>query len=852
MKALKSNTSLIYGKIFLFVFLFLFVSQLSVFGVKNLSNSQDDSLWPALAVNSAGEIMVVWLEWSGDNYYRIFKNGQWSSVKNCGIARQRAWTNELAVDSQGMFHLSYADGYASGSRDITYSYFTGSRWASPEKIYQSAFNSAWNKMDIDSNNNIYINWHHSYVGREADPSSDIVLMSKKKMGVWPSTYENISRSKKGPSICPAISVKSGNIYAVWMEGLPRQCYFSEKVGGRWSTPIHLDLACYYLEMDVDDAGNIHVVSGSKKGNFYYKSRIGGKWGPKEIISNGNAPRQHGDVKCKGNVVIATWTQGSNGNWSIWAAGKILGGKWEIPIKIADASGGEFGNKHVQVAIDNTNTAHFVWHTQIGGQDEIFYEKYSVDTPKDATFIEVDNSYLSFHTDDNTSSPGSQTFRVRASGAGSINYSVSEGKSWLSVSPMQGSSSGGWNSHTVNVDASGLSDGAHSGTITITDPSAYNNPVDVGVTLTVGDVGGGGGGGDDGGGGGGGGDDDPGSSYVEADKANLEFSTTEENNPPSQAFNIKAVGGNSLSYSIVSNMGWLSAYPTEGTAGSTWTSISVSVGSENLAAGTFNGRIDIFTPGASRAKTSVFVTLTVEKKQAPYIQINRSYFYFWGYAHGDTPLSNTFKIRNSGSKTLNYKITSNKGWINLSRPQGSSKGEWDTITVSVDSSGLSVYKHKGNIQITASGADNSPQNINVEFEAVMPPQPYAPADITINRLSHEGLIIQEYKNKISWKANPRNQGLFDIVKYRIFRKNQYQSNSPLVYVNEVASNVFTYYDGGFSSVQERNKYLYIVVSVDSVGRESLRAEILGVGAGSVPISSEIKDRTQKNKEIKKTP
>jgi len=106
-------------KTLLFISLFLCITQLSVFSSINLSNSADDSLWPALAVNSRGEIMVVWLEWSGDNYYRIFRDGQWSSVKNCGIANQRAWTNELAVDSQGVFHLSYADGFARTTGSIS-------------------------------------------------------------------------------------------------------------------------------------------------------------------------------------------------------------------------------------------------------------------------------------------------------------------------------------------------------------------------------------------------------------------------------------------------------------------------------------------------------------------------------------------------------------------------------------------------------------------------------------------------------------------------------------------------------------------------------------------------------------
>jgi hypothetical protein len=312
--------------------------------------------------------------------------------------------------------------------------------------------------------------------------------------------------------------------------------------------------------------------------------------------------------------------------------------------------------------------------------------------------------------------------------------------------------------------------------------------------------------------------------------------------------LKSADGNPLGYTISANMPWLSAYPTEGTAGSTWKNISVSVGSESLSVGEHKGRIDILTPSGSRGKTSVYVTLTVEKKKEPYIQINRSHFHFWGYAHSHTPLTNTFKIRNSGSKTLNYKIIPNKGWINVSQNQGTSRGEWDTVTVSINCLGLGIALHKGNIQITAAGAGNSPQNIRVEFEAVMPPHPFPPTGIKTQRLTHEGLILQVYRNKVSWKANPSNQGLFDIVKYRIFRKNKNQFNPPWMFVDEVASNVFAYYDGGFSSEQERNKYIYTVVSVDGIGRESPRPASLEVGNVPVPISSEQKERTKKNRDI----
>lgn len=844
MNRLKYNLPISLQKIFPFVFLFLFFAQLSAFGLVNLSKTGGKSLWPAIAVNSAGEIMVVWTEWSsGQNYYSINRGGQWTSPKICGVTSQQAWTNELHVDSYGMFHLSFADGWASSTRDIIYSYFTGSNWSAPELTLRSYWNSAWNKMDIDSNNDIHIAWHHCYVGKDVPPESDIIMMTKKRMGTWPLSYENVSRHRVGPSICPAVAVKDGNVYVVWMEGeAPRRTFFCEKIGGVWKTPIHLsDMPCYYLEMDTDFSGNIHIVSGSKSGNFYYKSRIGGKWTSAEIISSGNAPRQHGDIKCKNNVAVAVWTQGPDGLWDVYASAKMLGDKWAIPVKIADAHGGEYGNKHVRVALDNKNTAHFVWEgIGVGGTYDIFYEKYSVDTPQDATFIEVDKSHLSFQTDENTSNPGSQTFGVRASGAGSINYTLSTDRGWMSVSPLQGSSSGAWVSHTVNVDASGMDDGTYFGTIKITDPDAYNNPVEVGVSLTVGQVS----------------NPPPPSpspSTIVADTANLEFSMIEGTNPKAKGFNLRSSAGTSLGYTISSNKPWLSASPQAGTLGSTWSPVSVSIDARDLLPGTFKGRLDVVSSGESTSKVSIYVTLVVEKKNVPYIQIDKSHLYFWGYAHGEILPPKTFQIRNSGSKTLNYKITPNKGWIKVSPEQSSSTGEWDTITVMADSSNLEVSKHKGNIQIIAAGSENSPQVINIDFEVVYPPQAYPPTDVQVRRLNHEGLIIQEYKSQIDWKANPRNDGLFDIVKYRIFRRDQHQANSPDVFVDEVAANVFTYYDGGFSSKQERNKYIYSVACVDSTGKEGLRTESLGVdyAAGSSLLLNQVEQR-KKSVEIKKIP
>lgn len=824
------------------IFVFSFVGMLSlgvlsqaVYGKINLSKSSDDSLFPAIAVNSTGDIMVVWTEWSsGQIYYAINRNGTWSGMRNSGLNVQLAWSNEIVVDSYGTFHITCADGRGSHNRDIAYSYFAGNSWAPAEKIYISPYNSAWNKMAIDKNDDIYVIWYHSHIPKGETFSSDAVAMSKPRMGNWPAKYENISRNRSTESIHPAIAVLNGRAYAIWMEDeRPRRLYFSEKTGGSWKTPVEILRGGYYPDIVVDNSGNLHVVYSNWGGNFYYLSRMGGRWSDREIISNGESPLQFGEIQHKNNVIVAGWIQGRDGNWSVYATAKIVGDKWAVPVKIADAPGGSEGNKHVHIALDNKNCAHFVWEgIGVGGKNDIFYEKYCVETPKDATFIEVDNSFLSFQSPDG-SNPAPQTFRVRASGYGSINYTITDDKGWLSVSPTQGSSSGEWDTITVSVNVGNLNDGTYDGKITINDPNAYNNPVEVGVSLTKGDV-----------------TPPPpsppppGTSFIEVDKLNLTFTTEEGANPPSQSFNLRSTDAEGVKFSISTNKDWLEVYPTEGTATTSWAPVSVIVDASGLAPGTHKGRITITAQGASVTQTNVFVELTIKENRKPTIQLNRASFYFFAYANGDDPPPNTFKIRNSGSQTLSYSITSNKSWIKVSPKKGTSTGEWDTITVSVDISSLGLAKHTGNIQITASGAENSPQNISVECVVELPPRPYAPLNVTIKRLNHEGLLFQEYKSKIDWEPNPKNAGLFNIVKYRIFRKDKSKPGSSYVYVGEVAGNVTTYFDGGFSTKEERNNYVYSVAAVDDAGRESFKADSLSALEGVSGMSFSGQSRVQK--------
>jgi hypothetical protein len=62
--------------------------------------------------------------------------------------------------------------------------------------------------------------------------------------------------------------------------------------------------------------------------------------------------------------------------------------------------------------------------------------------------------------------------------------------------------------------------------------------------------------------------------------------------------------------------------------------------------------------------------------------------------------------------LNWSASEGAGWLSLAPTAGSSTGEYDPVTISVDASGLVVGTYTTIITLAAAGADNSPQSVGV--------------------------------------------------------------------------------------------------------------------------------------------
>jgi len=87
-----------------------------------------------------------------------------------------------------------------------------------------------------------------------------------------------------------------------------------------------------------------------------------------------------------------------------------------------------------------------------------------------------------------------------------------------------------------------------------------------------------------------------------------------------------------------------------------------------------------------------------------------------------PASQTLEIWNSGPGTLDWSVSSNAQWLRLSPASGSSTGERDSITVSVDIAGLTAGDYSSDIVIEAPGATNAQRVASISLEIATAPVP----------------------------------------------------------------------------------------------------------------------------------
>lgn len=87
-------------------------------------------------------------------------------------------------------------------------------------------------------------------------------------------------------------------------------------------------------------------------------------------------------------------------------------------------------------------------------------------------------------------------------------------------------------------------------------------------------------------------------------------------------------------------------------------------------------------------------------------------YSFGTMQAGQTASTSFSIWNSGIGTLNYSFAESTSWLSVSPMSGSSTGEHDTITVSIDTAGLSTGSYSGPVTISGGSGGTFTASVNI--------------------------------------------------------------------------------------------------------------------------------------------
>jgi len=201
------------------------------------------------------------------------------------------------------------------------------------------------------------------------------------------------------------------------------------------------------------------------------------------------------------------------------------------------------------------------------------------------------------------------------------------------------------------------------------------------------------------------------------------------NPSNQVLSIRNTGQGTLSYSIaddadIYDVDWLSISPSSGASSGEIANHLVSVDKTGLEKreNPYTAKITVSGNDAYNSPQIVDVSLVLSEEPPPQIGVTPKNLSFSAKLGGSNPDSKTLSIQNTGQSTLNYQITSDKGWLSVNPPNGISEGGQKNHTVSVNIGGLGEGNHQGTLTITDENAINNPQTVAVSLSISREPPP----------------------------------------------------------------------------------------------------------------------------------
>ena len=270
-----------------------------------------------------------------------------------------------------------------------------------------------------------------------------------------------------------------------------------------------------------------------------------------------------------------------------------------------------------------------------------------------------------------------TFEIWNDGNGKMSYTFYSSENWISISPKHGTSKGEHDIISITIDSTNLIPGVYREEIFI-----YSSGGNESFLINI--------------------------SINEQQTPILEFSPKtfyaeiEQRELIITNFEIWNAGIDTLNYDLIPLNSWLSTSPASGSSNGEHDIINLIIDSTDLEPGYHLGELLIFTPYGNE---SFNVEVSIKEELCPILKFSPTSHDFGEINQGETAFT-TFQIWNEGNGSLIYNIYHLESWIEVNPIQGTSNGEKDAISVTVNTNNLEEGSYNGNIFLRTNGGNDT--------------------------------------------------------------------------------------------------------------------------------------------------
>lgn len=284
-----------------------------------------------------------------------------------------------------------------------------------------------------------------------------------------------------------------------------------------------------------------------------------------------------------------------------------------------------------------------------------------------------------------------SFAIQNAGAGLLVWTINESISWLSVTPKNGSTPvGGPTIVTIQVDRTGLAPGTYTGEFSIAS-NGGSRTISVTMRVSAASL----------------------PPTLQVNPAALDFGTSST----LIELSVENAGTGTVNWQLTENIPWLSTSIASGATSAVATTVVVTVDRTGLAPGQYTENIEFTSDGGD---LTVPVTMVVSGP-TPLLGVTPTTLNF-----GTNTTQLQFTVRNTGTGTLSWNINESLSWLSLDVTSGTTTSETETITATVDRTGLAPNTYTGNIAVTSNGGA-----ANISVDMVVAPAQLVVVPTTLN-------------------------------------------------------------------------------------------------------------------------